>query len=363
MRSQGGLAKGTIVRGGKPMEGATVVLMGGEGEMKMKTSDTGGRFTFDNVKPGDYTVMVQTGMMGGGSTSEKVVVTADGAIPEVHLELSTLVLEGRVVDAETGDGLPLAHVVLLSPEDGPASSLTDLAAQQKGQAMTAEDGSFKMDGVPAGTFRVRVSAGGYPQQFVEGVSAGGRPLTIRMEPGVDVRVKVVDHDGKALGGASVTVEEPGGRETTALDMTMQGITQAEGIATLKLRPGTYIFHAQAQGRPGGSTQASTGGADIVIKLPPGGTVEVVVRNADGIGIPGVKVTFTDADGKPITQRLTMSTIFGPGNATNADGVLVRAGLPLGRIDVTVDAPGGAASGSGSTHVRAGATSRVEIELR
>ena len=55
-------------------------------------------------------------------------------------------IAGKVIDAETGEAIPYANVVILGTSMG---------------AMSVEDGSFFVDRVPVGTYSVKVMMMGY----------------------------------------------------------------------------------------------------------------------------------------------------------------------------------------------------------
>ncbi len=351
---------GLVMRDGKPLSDAVVILTGGTVGMKMSTSDAKGGFRFEGLAPGEYTVMVQSNLMGGGTNSQKVVVGETGVVADLRIELSSLVVEGRVLDAVTGDGVPMAQVILLESGSGGFTSLDDIVSNQRGQAITDDRGRFKMSGVSAGSFALRVTASGYAQKVVEGVSPGGAPFDVRVDPGSEVVVTVLGPNGKPVANATVVSEDASGNETLPFGMGFDSGTNAEGQVTLKLGPGRYTLHAESAEYPAGSAQVDSQAGSVTIRLTSGGSIDVTVTR-NGEAVPGVRVTLLDADGSPLTKRVSMSNLTGSLSATDTAGRLVRDGLPGGRVTVAVQTPGGAEVRRETT-VTPGRTARVTVEL-
>ena len=103
-------------------------------------------------------------------------------------------LSGRVVDA-TG-----------SPVRGAALQLGQAASQfWEIQRLTDEDGAFDFGALPVGNTDLRVSSTkhAYWHAPEHEVAADSRPLTIRLEAGTQVIVKVVDSQGRPAVGADI----------------------------------------------------------------------------------------------------------------------------------------------------------------
>ncbi len=91
-----------------------------------------------------------------------------------------------------------------------------------------------------------------------------------------------------------------------------------------------------------------------------GSIDVTVTR-NGEAVSGVRVTLFDADGAPLTKRVSMSNLTGSLSATDTAGRLVRDGLPGGRVTVAVQTPGGAEVRRETT-VMPGRTAKVTVEL-
>ena len=359
-RSAGSPVEGGVTADGKPVDGASVMLLGGSSGMQMVQTDAQGAFRFEHVDAGEYTLTVQRDAMGGGSESRKVTVGTGGEVVKVALQLSTLAVEGTVVDAETGKAVGFAQVVLLTPGAGGGGSLQDLVARQKGQAFTDDGGRFRMTGVPAGTFSLRVTATGFAEANVDNVVPGGGAVRVAMTRGVELAVTVLGPDAKPVAGASVIPEDASGKEALSFDFTMTKTTGADGVARLRMAPGRYVLHARATGFPDAiaTVDAGAGAGAVTIRFEAGGTLEIVVRSG-GAPVAGASVKLLDAAGAPITESMTMSNFLGTGGTTDESGRARREGLRAGKITVVVKTPAGKESRSEAV-IAAGRVTTVEI---
>jgi hypothetical protein len=359
-RAAGGPVEGAVTADGKPVDGAAVMLMGGPGGMQVAQTGSDGRFRFDHAEAGEYSVTVQRGAMGtGGTQSGKVKVAPDGTIARIDLELSTLTVEGVVVDAETGKGVGLAQAVLLAPGAGGGASLEDVMARQKGQSFTDGEGRFRIGGVPSGTFRLRVTASGFAEAEVEGVAAGGQPVRVALTRGIEFTVTVLAPDGKPVSGANLVPQDAGGREGIAFDFTLARTTGADGVAKFRLQPGRYVLRATATGYPIATQQVDAAQGQATIRLEAGGILEVVVRGAGGTLVSGATVKLLDAQGQEVREGMTMSNFLGTGGSTDDKGRARREGLSPGTLKVVVTTPAGKTAKADAV-ITAGATTTVEV---
>lgn len=352
---------GAVMRDGAPASGLTVVLMGGPGGMKMSQTGGDGRFRFDDLEPGTYQVMVQSGPMSGGTASAEVKVDADGVVEDVQLELSSLVVSGKLVDATSGEPVQGAQVLLLVPGSGTAGSIADLAAQNKGQGFSLEDGTFVLEGVQPGTYELRAMKAGYSQAVLDGVNAGTEGITVTMDAGTEIEVTVLDPSGNPLQGASISVRDPSGRESYAFDMSMSGMTGPDGIARLRIGPGRHEFTATADEHPPATIGVTPEMGSVTIKLEAGGAITVKVVDGTGAPIAGAEVKLFDASGKELVERLSFGSVFGASGQTDATGFVSRSGLPKGSITVRVK-KGDGPTAEVTTEILAGSTTTVDVTL-
>jgi len=352
---------GFVIRGGEPLEDAMVILSGGNLGMQMGTADAQGKFAFENVAPGSYTIMVQRGMMGGSTSTKVTVPEGGGVVPPVRIEISALMISGRVLDAATEAPIAMAQVILLDPNSSKLNTMEDFMSAQRGQSFTGEDGRFTIDGVEPGSWTLRASAGEHVDATMLGVAAGTEGVTVRLEGGAELLVTVEGPDGSPVIGASVIVDDGSGQESMPFRMNMQGISGEDGVATLRLGPGRHTLVAESASHPAVSVQVDGQAGTATIRLGAGGALDVTVTR-DGEPVAGAQVSVRDATGKPIEKRLSMTNFAGNSGVTDAAGRVSRQGLPLGEVIVMVTNPDGGTAREVATLIADGvATVVVELD--
>jgi protocatechuate 3,4-dioxygenase beta subunit len=307
---RGGAVGGTVLAAGRPVAGAQVTLsaagdtgfragagMSG-GSEQSALSDEGGRFRFERLSPGRYTLAAA--LRDQSSAPAEAVVTGDDA-QEVQLLLS----EGALVRGLV-TGLPDA---LLAGVNVSAQGQDYFATTR-----TAAGGSFELAGVPEGLLTLRANAG----DFLTGSRSASTTLAIaagQAEAAAEIvfeqgfRVDgYVTRGGRPVADAMVMAFPEGGSRRSASGRT----DEAGGYALEGLDEGRYTITADAQGGgPIRRTVDITGDTTIDLEAPParlGGTVveadsgrplgEVAVRIEDeGGGMRFVNVATTDSSGR------------------------------------------------------------------
>jgi protocatechuate 3,4-dioxygenase beta subunit len=261
-----GLAIAGIVtdEGGAPIAGARVSHASADGSMSRASwtggapTDAKGRFEIDRLRAGNYNLTasadgrarVSVGGVAAGTKDVRIVMPEGRSI------------EGRVVQP---DGSAAARVrVWANKPDGSSN----------GWAQTDEEGKFKIDGLGPGPHNLgaRSSDPKHRQVQVEGIQAGTRGVEIRLETGLTITGKVVDHDGNPVAGVGVVARPQGGEGRP------QGWAQTDeqGNFTVGgLDEGDYEIHAMKNIMEGGNPQMLqakvkvTGSVtEVMIQLPP-----------------------------------------------------------------------------------------------
>jgi protocatechuate 3,4-dioxygenase beta subunit len=192
---------------GEPRSWRTVVFRHVEtGWSRHGRTDEEGRYCLDHLIPGDYSVEceVERGYHGEPGLQARVAAGVQLVPGAQTLDLVTPAeaeLEGWVVGPDGGPP-PFCEVRL---EDADGGSF---------RVFPGKDGSFRLGGLPAGTFWLRVSDGDN--------LAMGRALTLRegerldvgvlgLAPSAYLRVRVVDPKGDRIAGLEVSIRPAGTR--------------------------------------------------------------------------------------------------------------------------------------------------------
>ena len=320
---------GRVLRGGKPVGNVTVIFYQGgagmTGGMKSTSADAEGRFTVGLDAPGSYTVAASGGMMFGGSQTTIVVPDAPTATIDVHLKSGAI--PGRVVDP---DGKPVSGAFVIARREG---------GEGASSAQSAADGSFTIEGVEDGAYRVTASAQGFastePVVVTVAPEKGTAPVELRMEKGRVLRGRVVDPRGNGIEGAFVHYAPTGMVQTTSLPAT----TDTNGTFVLSLSgTGAFDVAASASGlAPAvarGVVPPNEDDGQPVVTLPLGAggrlRVQVVLKE----GGPAVGATIFPQATPPYLGSDTLS-FTSRSRPTGADGSTVLTALAPGAYKVNV----------------------------
>ena len=292
---KGGSVGGTVLAGGRPVAGARVSLsaagdsgmrpgagMMGGGEQSA-LSDEGGRFRFERLNPGRYTLGAS--LRDQSSAPAEAVVTGDDA-QEVQLTLAEGALVRGVVT-----GLP-------------DNLLTGVTVSAQGQdfwatTRTAVGGTFEVTGVPEGVLTLRANAG----DFLSGSRSASATVTIGpgqaeaaaeivFEQGFRVEGRVT-RGGKPLPEAMVMAFPDGGNRRSA-----NGRTDETGSYALEgLEEGRYTFTANSQdGAPIRRTVDIAGDVTVDLEAPPARLAGMVVEADSGRPLGDVGIRLEDEGG-------------------------------------------------------------------
>jgi protocatechuate 3,4-dioxygenase beta subunit len=256
-----------------------------------------GRVEVAGVLPGTYSVQVRCDGFRSEAEYAPVVVTAGASPPEQRYTVRPGArIRGTVRSAA---GAPVAGVSVSAQFKG-----QDKEALRHWAWVSSEaDGSFEMEGLAGGTYRITVEARDQPapiDPLEATVAEGGETsIDIRLDEGGGVAGEVVDERGVPVAGVAVRAAGnlhrwgPGGATQTLDDGS---------FALTGLRPGTYRVVAQRQAG-GGALRAPGKGDDdrsgekVEVKAGQTARVKLVIETQSGV----IRGRVVDARGAPITD--------------------------------------------------------------
>ncbi len=255
----------------QPMPGAEVALEGasapgrGFGSGESATTDASGRFRFDHLSPGRFTLRASV----PGQTTEPVeaVLVAGESKDDV-----SLVLAGGTTIRGVVSGLPESQRAAVSVNaNGPR--------EYWASARTGADGRFELAGAPTGTISLRATAG----DFLSGATRSAAGSVTIVEGQKDAEAEIVFEGTGALSGR----------------VTRGGQPVAEA----------RVFVGGARGASSGSARTDESGSYRIDGLTPG-DYTVNVQGAQGMGGRAVSKELRIDGEASLDVELPMARIFG-----------------------------------------------------
>jgi protocatechuate 3,4-dioxygenase beta subunit len=323
----------------RPVADAEVALTSASrNDMRMPRegkSDASGKFELTGLEPGSYEVMARKGVLIGAG---KVVALAPAqAIANVEVEVERgLVVSGRVKD-ESGAGLGKLQVS--ASRDTPPWG-------QAARTRTNPDGTYALEGLLPGNYRVNANEEGYGFAFARArvLNANVTNVDLTLPTGVKVTGRVTNASGQPVEGARVQASFESRSSGTTFSSGDGATTGADGSFELKrIAPGTLRVtarHDEQGARSVGPEEVKAGEKKVLsLVLEKGASVSGVVRTEDGKPAPDVRVTAWVREGRMMSDSQDVS---GP------DGRYRLTALPGGRMTVTADRTGRGLPSSGMT---------------
>lgn len=261
-RGPGGSVRGQVVENGsgRPVAGATVTL---DGTDYGGVTDSAGRFTIDDVLPGEYVASVRSAaadVLGLRPERGKPVAVRDGGAAEAQLRApaASEALDRACAASLASERRSMLLGTVRDPSGNPAAGATvvahwlddvsrvsgGLATQERdATASTGADGTFRICGVVRERpVAVRATFGLLRSDAVEvqleaGELVGRFELRLQQSPGGTIAGRVHDADGRAVPRARV--ELLGVRE---VESDTSGVFEFGGLA-----PGHYVVRTQPPG--------------------------------------------------------------------------------------------------------------------
>jgi len=350
--------EGRVTRGGEPEPGAFVsvmplstgvsamswvgpraarVLQGGPPPLAATTRDDG-RYALLVFTPGPAYVELRG---RGQSHSSRQVEIPDADRFELDLSLGAADVSGIVVDPESGSPVPEASI-RLRRTDG---------REGGGGAESGNDGRFVLGAEPGDYTLDAVAADRAPASQPLSVGAAGvSDVRVELEPGRELRGRIIDVSGRPAAGYQVIAMLSEGAGTSSRNSGVDGSFRIGGLAP---KPYTVVAGSELVGYAIRSS-VLPGGEPLELTLRPGG--RVVLRVVDARDQPV-------RDAYPIVEGVDGTRVRLPGRTagtTDASGSYTLAS-PSGLVEVVARTEKGIARGNVS--VPAGGSVPLTLVLR
>ncbi|MEM7698268.1 MAG: M56 family metallopeptidase, partial [Verrucomicrobiota bacterium] len=154
-------------------------------------TDQRGQFAFDHLAPGTLKVEIMEPGYEALAREIQVVSPADLQVSFTK----AIPLRGQVLSAETGEPISDAEIRLLS--GGPGTTYRPTSSDDPADVVSGADGSFMLTRlVRDWPHRVWIEKQGYRPEVVTDVETGGGPLSVELQPAIELEVKLqgpLDH--------------------------------------------------------------------------------------------------------------------------------------------------------------------------
>jgi hypothetical protein len=302
---------------GNPVYNAQVAAVSGtDPQVGGQTlTDANGNYAITGITVGPVTVTAAKGISLGNSAGN-IERAGTTAVVNVTLNGGAVNIAGVVTQLQGGVTTPVpgAPVVYY---------LTGVGAYPLavGVAYTAADGSYAINSMPTGPYSIIASLNTQLNASQAGVAAAGQNLNIPLQIVVPttgtVNGKVTLPNGTGAAGV-VVYQGPNGVLSNP-----DGTFSLTGIPVLPSQSQT-IYARTTDGLRSGQASVVVGSA----------TTPVNGANITLSGVGNAQFTVLDATGKPVVgQQVTLPAFGcqGTSQTTNASGIAVFTGLPLGNV--------------------------------
>jgi len=263
-------------------------------ETKRLTADATGGYEIKSVGPGLYALTVTAD--GYGRVIIQKVQVEEGQDLELNVELAVAqMIAGRVTS-------PGGAVVAGAKVQ--AYSMPGRGKMSRSQTRADENGEFRFEDIPAGSYTIMASQHGYNHKRKQRIETGTMSLNIELDPLPSVNGNVVDAaTGKPVPGCRVRLRQAG--SPGEVSMPVSGTNgKAKGpeaaFSVNPPSPGKYLAEASSPAyatcfsEPFSIAQGQTL-SDIVVRMTRGGKITGRVVDSNGKGVGGVTIETQDND--------------------------------------------------------------------
>lgn len=349
---------------GRPVEGAEVFVSEATGDiLPMRPTESApgavtgqdGFFRIEDRRAGE-TVNVDVRRSGFASGGAPGVVAPTREPVRIVLKPSSAV-EGRAVDA---DGKPVggARVSVVPTEPAAMSrGFMMFTASSVRAALTADDGSFRLEDVPPGVVELQASAAGKQAaelanlEVLSGQDLKGVEVVLATAAVVEGRVLAA---GRPVPGAAIQTVEPEMGGGTRFFMAPRATSDGDGYYRLDgVAPGTRTVQVEhkSYSKAVRELEVKAGENSLDFSLERGSEISGRVVDEDGRPIPGAQVSLSEG----FRSWNLPSGMTGPDGSFRLEGV----------VDGTYKIQGakeGYAGGEGQDVTVAGSVGSIEVKL-
>jgi protocatechuate 3,4-dioxygenase beta subunit len=272
-----------------------------------KTDNTG-HYEFKNVAGGPRSLTV---MATGYGTKIVQDLTFKGSVDD-HVERDVrlepgFALGGRVLVQGTNQALKGARVVAMT---------MNAASNSRGEAVSADDGAFLIDGLAQSAYMLQVDLDCYSQVRMNRVQVGDMNIAVEMRPRTRVQGRVVDAAGNPVRTFTVSPKLAGDTGSDQMFLENLGLDEsfesADGtFSACNFDKGSYVIAIEA---PGFATALSDkftvvenqAPIDLTIRMTSGGSIRGKLVDPSGNPIKGALIGSYDANFDDLHDPL-----FGP----------------------------------------------------
>lgn len=334
---------------GQQRTGVEIVLQpGGVQVFGIVRDISGGEIALAQVKYG------QSGWFGGGSVPTTAIADEEGAfsmwVAEGNVSL-TANAEGYASETQRGRAPGTHYKLFLTPESVVVGRVLDVATGEavagarvsvgrKSPVLSAEDGSFRIEGLAPGVYKPTVEAdAGYGEAETSvhlGLGETSEDILVRLHPAVTVSGVVVIKDDDEVrpceaGSARLTPVPNVGSNGYSGTVEVEGEVRMQGVL-----PGRYEVTAFCTGYVREDAYGEIEVADTPVdglrwEVTPGGTIRGRVLVSDAEQLRGLRLRARSKGGEARGKSGWSSTEkFGD------DGSFVLEGLSANTYDVTAN---------------------------